>query len=93
MSDLSVVMRGNHCFLKFYELVRMDTDGPELILEKLVDFERRNPNLRISNWRPEIHPSFGWPCICYGLWVDHEPRKEEPKDCDFDALERALGQD
>lgn len=103
-------LRGNHSYLKFKVPVRVDgfhsDDGIELILEKLVEFEKRHLDLKIINWKPETHavPLDGFTADviphCYGLWIDYEPREREEADKDplnrgpvFGELDHALGQD
>ncbi|MBI2676983.1 MAG: hypothetical protein HYX21_03520 [Candidatus Yanofskybacteria bacterium] len=92
--------RGSHTFLEFNTPVKIfdSVSGARLILEELLDFEKQNPDMHIVGWKPETHMAtntrFGiLTPVCFGIWIDHEPREKEPEDCDFDALERALGQD
>ena len=78
------------------------------ILNSLSEFESENPDRRVVSWKPEIH-SYGDNGIyaafdnC-GLWIDHEPRKEEATpgrrmlnedlvDVSVSDLDNALGQD
>lgn len=107
-SVASVTHWGNHSFLR----IRTDCNnvGNEgfdnvglNILKALNEFKLEHPNLRVTDWKPQITVVSGASGDFFeycGLWIDHEPKKNKETDKDplnrgpvFGELDNALGQD
>lgn len=76
-------LKGNHSFLQFKDPIKIvGSDGSceaEDVLEHLINFEKRNPNLQVADWKTEtvtLNPEGEPALFCLGLWIDHEPREE-----------------
>ncbi|MBI2057769.1 MAG: hypothetical protein HYT63_02175 [Candidatus Yanofskybacteria bacterium] len=98
------VTRGNHSFIPLNFSWNPRFEFPGLAMDAIVFFEAQNPDLRVVNWRAETHKFIDGELGCYGIWIDHEPRKKESVpgrrmlnedliDVPISELDNALGQD